>query len=201
MLINNDGDASMVAGVNRLLEEDEREALEAERLRAAAIPPNTDDAFANLLQGRDVRFELPPGMRRAGAAAAADRAPSNGSVISVGSVAVFGRANPRTLEEIAVNDVLACKDKRGGIFAVTYFINFGSKGTVAEVTKRRCHLQRMRYERVKLALVYDKLRSNLLSSELRGRSEFKFIHQDKGVILSTTICHHQQSSTSAAMIA
>ena len=61
----------MVAGVNRLLEEDEGEALEAERLQAAAIPPNTDDAFANLLQGQDVRFELPPGMRRAGAAAAA----------------------------------------------------------------------------------------------------------------------------------
>jgi hypothetical protein len=62
MSINNDGDASMVAGVNRLLEEDEREALKAEQLRAAAIPPNPDDAFANLLQGRDVRFELPPGM-------------------------------------------------------------------------------------------------------------------------------------------
>jgi hypothetical protein len=114
MQINNDGDASVVAGINHLLEEDEREALEAERLRAAAIPPNPDDAFANPLQGQDVRFELPPGMQRAGAAAAADRAPSNVSVVSVGSVAVFGHANPRTLEEIAVNEVLARKDKRWG---------------------------------------------------------------------------------------
>jgi hypothetical protein len=108
------------------------------------------------------------------------------------------------LEEIAANEVLACKVKRGGsggIFNVAYFINFGSKGTVAEVTKRRYHLQRTRYKRVKLALVYDKLRGNLLSLALRGRSEFKFIHQDEGVILSTTICHHQRSSTSAAMIA
>jgi hypothetical protein len=201
MLINNDGDESMVAAANRLLEEDEREALELEQRRAAANPPNPDADFVNPLQGRDVRFELPPGMRRAGAAAAAGRVPSHGSVVSVGSVAVFGRANPRMLEEIAVNEVLARKDKRGGIFAVMYFINFGSKGTVAEVTKRRCHLQRTQYERVKLALVYDKLRGNLLSSASRGRSEFNFIHQDEGVISSTTIRHHQQSSMSAALIA
>jgi hypothetical protein len=103
-------------------------------------------------------------------------------------------------------------DRLGGIFAVAYFINFGSKGTVAEVTKRRCHLQRTRYKRVKLDLVHDKLRGNLPSKALwrillslasRGRPEFNFIHQNKGVISSATICHHQQSSMSmsAALIA
>ena len=51
MSINNDVDAEMVAGLNQMLEEDEREALEAERLRAAAVPPNADDAFANPFQG------------------------------------------------------------------------------------------------------------------------------------------------------
>jgi hypothetical protein len=113
MSFNNDGDASMVAGLNQLLDEDEREALEAERLRAAAIPPNPDDAFVNPFQGQDVRFELPPGMRRPGAAAAAGRAPSNGSTVSNGSVAVFGRANPHTLEEIQENEVLVRKDQCG----------------------------------------------------------------------------------------
>jgi hypothetical protein len=83
------------------------------KLQAAAIPPNPDDAFANPLQGRDDRFELPPEMQRGGAAAAADRAPSNGSAVSHGSVAVFGRANRRTLEEMADNEVLVCNDQRG----------------------------------------------------------------------------------------
>ena len=53
------------------------------------------------------------GMRRPGAAAAAGRAPSIGSTVSNGSVAIFGRTNPRTLEEIQENEVLVRKDQRG----------------------------------------------------------------------------------------
>lgn len=129
MSINNDVDAEMVAGLNRMLEEDEREALEGERLRAAAVPPNADNAFANPLrgrdvrsaddnfanpfQGRDVRFDLPPELRRAGGAAQAGRVPSNASAVSQGTVAVFGRINPRTLEEIQGNMVLVRKEERG----------------------------------------------------------------------------------------
>ena len=129
MSINNDVDAEMVAGLNRMLEEDEREALEGERLRAAAVPPNADnafanplrgrdvrsadDAFANPFQGRDVRFDLPPELRRAGGAAQAGRVPSNASAVSQGTVAVFGRINPRTLEEIQGNMVLVRKEERG----------------------------------------------------------------------------------------
>ena len=57
---------------------------------------------------------LPPELRRGDMDAAyAARVPSNGSAVSQGSVAVFARANPRTLEEIQGNTVLVRKGERG----------------------------------------------------------------------------------------
>jgi hypothetical protein len=61
MSVNNDEDAS-AAAINQLLEQNEREVVEAERLQQAACPPNPDEDFANTLQDGDVRFELPAGL-------------------------------------------------------------------------------------------------------------------------------------------
>lgn len=120
-MANNNDDEDTIAAINAQLEEDEREAVEGERLRP---PPDLDESFQNPLQGQDVRFELPPGFRGAAGSIRRDGVPSNRSVASVGSVvAVLRRANPRTLEEIAENEVLVRKDKRGDHGSKLYVAN------------------------------------------------------------------------------
>jgi len=49
--------------------------------------------------------------------------PPNGSVVSVGSVAVFARINPCTLEEIAVNEILVRKDEHEAHGSKIYVAN------------------------------------------------------------------------------
>jgi hypothetical protein len=49
--------------------------------------------------------------------------PPNGSVASVGSVAVFARINPCTLEEIAVNEILVRKDEHEAHGSKIYVAN------------------------------------------------------------------------------
>ena len=98
---NNGDEVSEVGSMERetllqqRLEREERERLAAE---------NVDPVF----QGRNVQFELPEGLR----VEARNRVPA-GSVASVGSVAVFGRANRRTLDEIVLDEILVKKDDRG----------------------------------------------------------------------------------------
>ena len=87
----------------------ERETLQQQSLkREARLAAENENPVDPVFQGRNVQFELPEGLR----AAARNRAPA-GSVASVGSVAVFGRANRRTLDEIVLDEILVRKDDRG----------------------------------------------------------------------------------------
>ena len=105
---HNDEDVSVVGSFERetrllhqMLEQDAQDGF---------VAP-AGDAFVNPLQGREVQFELPPDHPLR--AAAAPSARIGGTVTTVDSVAVFGRANRRTLDEIAIDEILVRKNKRG----------------------------------------------------------------------------------------
>ena len=109
----------------------ERERLELERLERLVLQarlaelnvpfeqrlaPNEPDGNNPFEEGRDVQFELPAALR----AAAAGRnrvplAPAAGSVASQATVAVFGRVHRRTLEDMALDEVIVRKEDRGAL--------------------------------------------------------------------------------------
>ena len=117
----------------------ERERLEHERLERIVLQarlaelnvpfeqrlaPNEPDGDNPFEAGRDVQFELPAALR----AAAAGRnrvplAPAAGSVASQATVAVFGRVHRRTLEDMALDEVIVRKEDRGVLGSKIFVAN------------------------------------------------------------------------------
>ncbi len=128
----------------------ERERLERERLERIVLQarlaelnvpfeqrfeapeePVGDDPFE---EGRDVQFELPAALR----AAAAGRnrvplAPAAGSVASQATVAVFGRVHRRTLEDMALDEVIVRKEDRGVLGSKIFVANRAAATTTTKV--------------------------------------------------------------------
>ena len=107
----------------------ERVVLQA-RLAELNVPfeqrlaPNEPDGDNPFEAGRDVQFELPAALR----AAAAGRnrvplAPAAGSVASQATVAVFGRVHRRTLEDMALDEVIVRKEDRGVLGSKIFVAN------------------------------------------------------------------------------
>ena len=79
--------------------------------------PVADIGVNPFREGQDVQFELPEDHPLTAAAAARNRVPSAavaaGSVASQATVAAFGRANRRTLEDLVLDEVIVRKEDRG----------------------------------------------------------------------------------------
>ena len=127
---NHDDDMSAMGSLERETRQDQRLKREARLEREARLNPDTAvgegfeeqepvvDIGENTFQeGQDVRFELAADHPLRAAAAARNRVPSAanaaGSVASQATVAAFGRVHCRTLDDMALNEVIVRKEDRG----------------------------------------------------------------------------------------